>query len=277
MLDQIIATKKLEVAEAKARKSIDQLVSRINERDVPSFEDALNAPGLNIIAEIKFKSPSHGPFLCQKAPEVIGLTYVESGAAAISVLSDETYFGGRLDYLRRVFQAQHLAYNSDNEDSDSESWDFLPVPLLRKDFIIDPYQVAEACGADASAFLLIVACLDQGQIEELIEYGDELGLDALVEVHDPHELETAVEAGSRIIGVNNRNLKTFEVDIETSFDIARRLEGEQGFTLVAESGISEHSQLLELRDAGFNAFLIGTTFMDTEDPGRALAQLIEER
>ena len=119
--------------------------------------------------------------------------------------------------------------------------------------------------------LLIVSCLSEQQLQSLIHYGQEFQLDALVEVHDPFELEKAVNAGTRIIGVNNRNLRTFEVDLNTSFDIARRMEREGGYTLISESGIQEHSQIVELQDAGFQAFLVGSILMDSSDPGEEVA------
>jgi indole-3-glycerol phosphate synthase len=181
--------------------------------------------------------------------------YSENKAAAVSVLTERNYFAGDIRFLDEIEKE-------------------LPeLPLLRKDFIVDRYQVAETRRSPASAYLLIVSCLSEEELAGLIDYGRELNLDALVEVHDPYELEIAVEQGARTIGVNNRNLKTFEVRVETSFEIARRMEGEEGFLLVSESGIETHSQVLELRDAGFSAYLIGSSLMNSEHPGQRLREL----
>jgi indole-3-glycerol phosphate synthase len=150
------------------------------------------------------------------------------------------------------------------------------VPLLRKDFILDRYQIAEARLAGASAYLLIVACLERPALNELKEAGREYGLEALVEVHDIYELEVALDAGATLVGVNNRNLRSFEVNVNTSFEIARELERESGLELVAESGISDSSLIAELRDAGFSAFLIGTAFMDSQNPDESLRDLLTD-
>jgi indole-3-glycerol phosphate synthase len=148
------------------------------------------------------------------------------------------------------------------------------VPLLRKDFIIDRYQIAEAGIAGASAYLLIVACLEKRALEDLQKAGRDYGLESLVEIHDSYELEAAVDSGATMIGVNNRDLRSFEVNVNTSFEIARRMEGESEVELIAESGISNPSLIAELRDAGFSAFLIGTALMDSRNPARRLRQLL---
>lgn len=295
MLNEILNYKRQETAKRKEQHPIGTLLDKAREETPPSFSEALSRDGLNIIAEIKYKSPSHGPFRCQKPPEEVAEAYIQNGAAALSILTDENYFSGSLENLKRVRERfkQHAGRSGDGEEESesaakethhstryaargplSNGQTFERIPLLRKDFILDRYQVAEARAFGASAYLLIAAALQQRELVELMGYGKELGLEALVEVHDAFELECAIESGSRIIGVNNRNLKTFNVNIKTSFEIARRLEGESGYILVAESGLSTHSQLEELRDAGFNAFLIGTTFMETDDPGAALAELL---
>jgi indole-3-glycerol phosphate synthase len=267
ILNQILERKKVEISQLKDRYPLADLRSRSAERQVPSFSDAIQQQGINIIAEIKYKSPSHGPFLCQEPPGELAKRYREQGAAAISVLTDESFFGGSLEHLRQV-----------SECLNSPELDQIPgqsrVPLLRKDFIIDRYQIVEAAAAGASAFLLIVACLERQALKQFWQYGREHGLDPLVEVHNSYELEAAVETGARIVGVNNRDLRTFEVNVETSFEIARRMEGETDFILVAESGISNPSLISELRDAGFSAFLIGTALMDAPDPARRLRELL---
>ncbi len=255
MLDEIVRGRKAELAETRLRIPLQDLMDQLPEEPPTSFSGSITQPGIRIIAEIKYRSPSHGPFRCQRPPAEVGLTYQQNGAAAISVLTEKSYFDGDLKFLDLLHQ----------ESND--------LPLLRKDFIFDPYQVIEARVHGASAYLLIVACLSQSELRQLLIEGGEYALEALVEVHDPFELEVAVESGARIIGVNNRNLKTFEVDLDTSFDIARRLEEEQDFTLVSESGIREVEQIRDLQDAGFSAFLVGSSLMDTADPGAALRAL----
>jgi indole-3-glycerol phosphate synthase len=222
---------------------------------MPRFKDALVKPGTNIIAEIKYSSPSHGPFACQRPAADVAKIYRDHGAAAISVLTDEPRFNGKLEYLRKA---------SEIEDC---------PPLLRKDFIRTREQVKEAADNGGSAFLLIVRDLPPGLLHDLLHYGEDLDLDPLVEIHDPSELETAMGQGVRLIGVNNRDLRTFEVKVKTSFEIAKRMEKESGYTMVAESGIKDRALILELQDAGYSAFLIGSVFMDSKDPGKKLLEL----
>ena len=255
MLDQIVTSKKQELIQTKERVPLEKLLGQIPEEPPVSLKSALAQPGVNIIAEIKYKSPSRGEFACQLPCLDLARIYSENGAAALSVLTEKSYFSGDLSFLQEIAQERPT------------------LPLLRKDFIVDQYQVVEARSSGACAFLLIVACLDEQQLQSLIRYGQEFQLDALVEVHDPFELEKALNGGARFIGVNNRNLRTFEVDLDTSFDIARRMEGEGGYTLISESGIEEHSQIVDLQDAGFQAFLVGSIFMDSSDPGEKLRQL----
>ncbi len=264
MLKTIIDYKKIELNRLKESLPLMELekLAGKTELAVPSFSGSLAQPGPRIIAEIKYKSPSHGLFICNDAPEKIAESYCGGGAAALSILTDEYFFAGKLEYLDRVRK-----YLDSSEYGES-------VPLLRKEFIVDRYQVLEARVKRASAVLLIAAVLSRSQLRELLGYTREAGLEALVEIHGPGELETVLDCGADIIGVNNRNLETFKVDIKTSFDIARRLEGENGFLLVAESGISDAVQVRELSDAGFDGFLIGSAFMDTRNPGEALGLLL---
>jgi indole-3-glycerol phosphate synthase len=255
ILDEIVASKREELIETMRVCPLEEVLVGISEEAPVSFTSVLDGGGINIIAEIKYQSPSHGAFQCQLPPQQVARLYSENGAAAVSVLTESKYFAGDLRFLEEIDQE-------------------LPeLPLLRKDFIVDRYQVAETRKSRASAYLLIVSCLSRGDLKDLIAYGRELNLDALVEVHDPYELEIAVEQGAHTIGVNNRNLKTFEVKVEISFDIARRMEGEEGYLLVSESGIESHSQILELRDAGFSAYLIGSRLMNSESPGERLREL----
>jgi indole-3-glycerol phosphate synthase len=229
---------------------------RLREKnDMNQFTSALTKPGTNIIAEIKYRSPSHGLFACQLPPADIGKAYRDNGAAAISVLTDEARFDGKLEYLRAVSGIENCP------------------PLLRKDFIRTREQVKEAGEYGASAFLLIVRDLSPGLLHDLCLYGQELALVPLVEIHSASELEAALKQEVRLIGVNNRDLSNFEVNVDTSFQIARLLEKEPGFTLVSESGIKDRSLIVELQDAGYSAFLIGSVFMDAPDPGKILRQL----
>lgn len=268
ILEEILAVQRREILSRKLQTPHDQLIDRAAERERPLLSTALEQDGLNVIAEIKYRSPSHGAFLCQLSPEAIAEGYRQAGAVALSILTEERFFGGRLDNLLTVYRALRSSEESNSEERRE------PIPLLRKDFLIEDYQVAEAAAYGASAYLLIVACLSPGKLHNLLSSGQEFGMEALVEVHDAFELDIAMETGAKLIGVNNRDLKTFEVTLNTSFDLARRLEGERGFQLVSESGISERSQMMELKDAGFSGFLIGTSFMKSEQPGRSLSQLL---
>ncbi len=257
ILDQIMAHKRTELAAAKTRNPIASLPESGFEAP-PGFRENLSRRSVSIIAEIKYCSPSRGDFPCQIEPALLAQEYVANGATAVSVLTDQRFFKGKLRFLEEI--------RGENPK----------LAVLRKDFIFDRYQVAESAAAGASAFLLITSCLNGSQLEQLIGYGRELQLEALVEVHDPWELETAISAGSTLIGVNNRNLQTFEVDLGVSFDLARRLEGETDYFLVSESGIGEGSQIRELSEAGFGAFLIGSQLMEATKPGLELRRLVRE-
>lgn len=255
MLDRIIAHKRRELQEQKGRAPLQELEKRVPEAPPAGFRAALEDSGVRIIAEIKYASPSRGDFPCRKPPAELARAYAKAGAAAVSVLTDGRFFKGSPDHLQAVRQE-------------------LPeMPLLRKDFVLEPYQVLEAAAWGASAYLLIAAALKDGELAPLLSVGADYRVEPLVEVHDLWELERAVELGCRTIGVNNRNLKTFEINLNTSFELARRLEGETGYLLVSESGITERSQILELRGAGYSAFLIGSHFMESADPGKRLAEL----
>lgn len=255
ILKKFVSTKRDELRQKKLLKPYPELEGSVSTYQGNMLSNFLGREKVNIIAEIKYRSPSRGSFPLNLSPVEVANQYQENGAAAISVLTDMEHFGGDLSYLKDISESQ------------------VTIPLLRKDFIIDRYQVLEAGIAGAAAFLLIVACLEQQQISAFSLLGKELGMEALVEVHDEKELDIAMAAGARIIGVNNRNLDTLEVDINTSFRLAGKLEKEKGIILVSESGISEVSQIQELRSAGFDAFLIGTSLMNSGEPGRKLAEL----
>ena len=218
------------------------------------FEAALSASGRpNVIAECKRRSPSRGILRRDYRPEAIAAAYERNGAAAVSVLTEPTFFDGSLDHLRAVRAA-------------------VGIPVLRKDFIVSPYQLLEAATAGADAVLLIAAALDDADLGALHSRATELGLGVLVEVHDADELDRAARAGATVIGVNNRNLRTLAVDVEASHRLAAQMPA--GAIGVAESGLRTSADVARLGAAGYSAFLIGETFMTAPDPGAALRGLL---
>lgn len=265
VLDSIVAAARKRVDVARERRSqadLERLVAetRGRERDAhespPSFAWSLQQPGLRIIAECKRRSPSKGVLRHQYDPVAIAGGYARAGAAAVSVLTEPGFFDGDLEHLEAVRAA-------------------LPaLPLLRKDFTVDAYQIVEAAIAGASAVLLIVAALDQRELVRLLTYAGQVGIDVLTEVHDEDEARRAVDAGARIIGVNNRNLKTLAVSIETSFRLAPIIATAD--VRVAESGLRTGADLAALQDAGYGAFLIGERFMTEDDPGAALSKVMAD-
>ena len=241
-------------AAALDRRAFDrQLGARVPRGD--AFVAALRESGTRIIAECKRRSPSRGVLRRTYDPAALARAYVEAGAAAVSVLTEPAFFDGALDHLRAVRAA-------------------VEAPLLRKDFVVTPFQVEEARAAGADAVLLIVAALDDGDLARLRALAASLELAALVEVHDEVELQRALGAGADLVGVNSRDLRTLDVRLET-FD---RLAGElpDGVVAVAESGLRSAADLVRLRAARYDAFLIGERFMTASDPGQALRQLLDE-
>ena len=218
------------------------------------FRESLEAPGLRIIAECKRRSPSRGVLRAKYHPVAIAASYERAGAAAISVLTEPTFFDGSLDHLRDVVGA-------------------VSVPLLRKDFVVTEYQIAEAAAAGASAVLLIVGALESADLVKLMAAANRFGLAALVEVHDADELSAALDAGADIIGVNSRNLRTLEVHQDVLDALAPAIP--DAAIAVAESGLKTAADLSRLSAAGYDAFLIGERFMVEPDPGAALAGLLE--
>jgi len=217
------------------------------------FEAALGMDGrVNVIAECKRRSPSRGVLAPQYDPVAIATQYEAGGAAAISVLTEPTFFDGALAHLTAVRGAVSL-------------------PLLRKDFVVDGYQLLEARAAGADAVLLIVAALAQRELLALREQAEALGLAALVEVHDDEELSRAIDCGARLIGVNNRNLRTLAVDVEASDRLAARMPAD--VVGVSESGLQTRADLERLAAAGYRAFLIGERFMTAPDPAKAIQEL----
>ena len=257
ILSQIIETKKVRVASAKKLRPLAELRSeaiRVREMSARhALRDALaQNERINIIAEFKRRSPSKGEIRRNADPVAIAKTYHLGGAVAVSVLTEEDYFAGSLDDLRAVRQA-------------------VPLPILRKDFVFDEYQVYESAAAGADALLLIVAALDDNTLARLRTIAeDESGMDALVEVHTSEELGRAVQAGAQVIGVNNRDLNTFEVSLETSVQLASAAPKDT--FLISESGIGSAGDIQRLRALGYRGFLIGETLMRADDPEELLAE-----
>jgi indole-3-glycerol phosphate synthase len=254
ILEQIVARRRERLEEAKRKLPQKQLLA-----ELPTvigggrFISALRRDAINIIAEIKRRSPSKGVIRENFDPAQIARNYTASGAAAISCLTEEDFFGGSLDHLRRVR-------------------DIAPLPLLRKDFVFDEYQVYEAAHAGADAILLIAAMLDGPEFDHLLKTTHILGLDALVEIHNREEMERVMRYDVRLLGINNRNLRTFETTLDTSLQLAA--EAPKEVTLVSESGIRTREDIDHLRAAGFHAFLIGEELMRAEDEGKALRELL---
>lgn len=257
-LDEILAHKVVEIEQHFAGVELQTLQKRASRRSGgKSLYAALKQPGLQVIAEIKRRSPSKGELRADLDPVAIAAAYVEGGAAAISILTDERFFGGSLEDLARVRQ--------------SFSHGQAPV-LLRKDFIVDERQVTESAAAGADAILLIVAALSRGQLIDLLALTHEVGLEALVEVHDESELETAIEVGARIIGVNNRDLRSFNTDIAVSERLLPVLP--TTVARVAESGLSSKDDLRRVAEAGADAVLMGEVLMKSRDIQASLRELL---
>ncbi len=256
ILDRILAHKAEEVRLAKAARSAESLAreARAVARPIAGLAASLRScSGVAVIAEIKRMSPSKGLIRADFDAEKIALAYEAAGAAGISVLTDEKFFGGSLEILRQVRAV-------------------VATPLLRKDFVVDAYQIDEARVAGADAILLIVAALPDAELARLHAHAKSLGLDVLVEVHDEAELDRALAVGAMLVGVNNRDLKTFEVDLATTERIAARIRDPE-VLLVAESGIGGPADVARLARAGARGFLVGESLMRMPDPGKALAAL----
>ncbi|MFY9570039.1 MAG: indole-3-glycerol phosphate synthase TrpC [Blastocatellia bacterium] len=255
ILDRIVAAKVARLEIAKRSTPFD-LISQSRSPRPNSLIAALGrTERVNIIAEIKQRSPSKGIICDNFDPRRIAKGYAESGAAALSVLAEEDFFGGSLEHIVEIRSRVEL-------------------PVLRKDFLFDEYQLYESVFAGADAVLLIVAILDDLLLSRLIGLAGELGLDALVEVHTADEMKRAVQAGARIIGVNNRDLITFRVDLATSIELADLAPSDA--ILVSESGINTGIDIKRLKSAGFSAFLVGEHLMRAKNPGAAIEQLMTE-
>lgn len=258
VLDQIAQTKRDEMKAAAARLSEATLRERALAAEPPrDFAAALRRPGLQVIAEVKRASPSAGVIRPDFDPPALAASYARGGAAALSVLTDLPHFQGTLGHL----QAARAA---------------VALPVLRKDFTLGPYHVFEARAAGADAVLLIVALLDDTALRDLLALARELRMAALVEVHDPPEVDRALAAGASLIGINNRDLRTFQTDLAQTETVLRHLPTREGLTIVSESGIKTAADLRRLADLGVDAVLIGETLMRAPDPGAALAALLRD-
>jgi len=261
ILNKILAVKAEEVAAAMRQQSLASLRNEVENdqqlRDgLRGFEGSLRgkiaAGRAGVIAEVKKASPSKGVLRADFDPAAIALSYEEHGAACLSVLTDVQFFQGASEYLQQARAACEL-------------------PVLRKDFMVDPYQVYQARSWGADAILLIVAALDHGLMAELEACAHELGMDVLVEVHDGAELDAALRLNTRLLGINNRNLRTFETSLQNTLDLLPRIPKEK--LVVTESGILNADDVRRMREADVHAFLVGEAFMRAADPGEELERL----
>jgi indole-3-glycerol phosphate synthase len=255
ILDKIVATKRIEIEQAKQARPADALRAQL--ADAPPVRDffgALAAEGsIKLIAEVKKASPSKGIIRESFHPLEIAQAYEANGATCLSVLTDEQYFQGSLEYLRQIRAAVRL-------------------PVLRKDFILDSYQLLEARVAGADAILLIAECLDDCNLRKLHNEAIELGLTPLVELYEPENLQRVFDAGATLIGVNNRDLRTFQVDLDHTIRLRDRIPDQ--CVLVGESGIRTHQDVVRLEAAGVDAILVGESLMAAPDIGQAVRDLL---
>jgi len=259
ILDKIVAVKRDEIAAARSTRDIASLrrdaESLGGQRDfVGSLRAKITAGQAGVIAEIKKASPSKGVLREHFVPSEIAASYARHGAACLSVLTDSQFFQGSAAYLEQARAASTL-------------------PVLRKDFIVDAYQLFEARAMGADCILLIAACLDDAQMAELEAQALALGMAVLVEVHDDVELDRALRLATPLVGINNRNLRSFEVTLDTTLNLLPQVPGDR--LLVTESGILARADVQRMRDANVNAFLVGEAFMRADDPGAALAELFQ--
>ncbi len=260
VLKKIIDRKLEEVADRKSRKPLADLIREIDRVDAPrGFVNAIDATISSgkaaVIAEVKKASPSKGVIRENFDPAQIARSYQQGGACCISVLTDVDFFQGSDEYLRAVHAACTL-------------------PIIRKDFIIDPYQVYEARAINADCILLIASALTDAQLAELNSLAGEIDLDVLVEVHDQNELERVFSLDTRLIGINNRNLHTFETSLDTTFDLLKYIPEDR--IVVTESGILTREHVARMRACKVNAFLVGEAFMRAREPGEKLRVLFED-
>jgi len=253
ILDEILAVKRGEIAAARKRVPPAEIEARARAAGpARGFVSALRHKRPAVIAEIKRASPSKGVLRSQFDPAWIAKSYEKGGAACMSVLTDTKYFQGSSEHLIQARAACAL-------------------PALRKDFVVDPYQVPESRALGADCILLIAACLAETQMKELEAQAQALGMAVLVEVHDAAELESALALRTPLIGINNRNLRTFETRLDTTLELLPRIPADR--IVIAESGIASSADVARLRDRGVNAFRVGEAFMRAPDPGKALQEL----
>jgi indole-3-glycerol phosphate synthase len=255
ILDEIIAYKKLELVDTKRAVPLSELKARVSGAEpTRGFEKALSAEGgIRLIAEVKKASPSKGVIREDFDPLEIAKTYARSGADCLSVLTEKKYFQGKLEYLAGIRSAVNL-------------------PLLRKDFIVDEYQILEARAAGADAVLLIAACLERRQLEDLINIAREHGLDVLVESHTYKELDRTLLAGATLVGINNRDLRSFSVSLQTTLDLMKDIPDDR--TVVSESGIKTRDDVVTLEKAGVDAVLVGESLMREKNVGNKVKELL---
>lgn len=257
VLSEILATKRTEVAFLKERTSLQVLNARL--QDAPptrDFRGALaSAHGTALIAEVKKASPSKGVIRADFDAVTIAQTYADNGATCLSVLTDEKYFQGKLDYLQQIREV-------------------VSVPLLRKDFIVDPWQIPQSRAAGADAVLLIVAALCPNDLRGMIKMAAAYDLAALVEVHDAEEMQEALDAGADLIGINNRNLHTFRTSLSVTLELLPTLPPDPNRLLVSESGIFTREDIDTLESAGINAILVGESLMREADIGAKVRELL---
>lgn len=261
VLERIVTRKFEEIAERAPAVSLETLKARIEAQKggatdprgfIRALESAIAAGRAGVIAEIKKASPSKGVLRDPFFPAEIAASYEQGGASCLSVLTDADFFQGHEEYLQQARAACSL-------------------PVIRKDFIVDPYQVYEARAIGADCILLIAACLEDQQMADLNGLAQELGMDVLIEVHDGEELDRTLPLGNRLLGINNRNLHNFEVTLQTTLDLLERIPSD--YLVVTESGILATEDVALMRQHNVNAFLVGEAFMRADDPGQRLAEL----
>jgi len=256
ILDEIVAHKLLEIAAAKKIMPLDALMPHVKSRtDFRGFMRTLEQPGVRIISEIKRRSPSKGEIAENLDPKLVAEAYEHGGACALSVLTDAKFFGGSLDDL--------LAARA-----------VVELPVLRKEFIIDDYQVYESVAAGADAILLIARILDDAQMQRLLGLSIDMGLDVLLEVHNAKDLERARRTGARLIGINNRDLASFQTDLSVAMELSQYLENNAGIIPVALSGITSPEDIRINLAVGIRRFLVGESLVKASDPAQLLQQMI---
>jgi indole-3-glycerol phosphate synthase len=262
VLDRIVATKRQEVAAGMQRHALSDLAHMMAQQEAPrgfaqALEKSIQAGQMAVIAEVKKASPSKGVIREDFDPVAIAESYLRGGATCLSVLTDEQYFQGNDDYLRAVKQA-------------------VPLPILRKDFMVDAWQIHQSRAMGADCVLLIVACLDDDTLYELYQLALDLGMDVLMEVHDEAELQRAMQTRCRLLGINNRNLKTFDTTLETSARLRQMIAEQADFphTVISESGIHTSADVQFLQGHDIQTFLIGESLMRHADPGDGLQRLL---